>query len=149
MKNLEFLSSVILKSTACKTLVDLIKKDRLPIEANGLSDIHKVLVTSAIFKETKRKIILITPDEAAATVMCEDLCSLGVRAAVLPSRDFAIAGFVGHSKEYEHKRIDTLSKLLDGAFDVVLVSCEAAAEFTVPSSVLKENYCVIVFWGLQ
>ncbi|MBO7217788.1 MAG: DEAD/DEAH box helicase [Clostridia bacterium] len=136
---MEFLSSVFLKTAGARAVVDCVSKGRLPIEANGLSDIFKALLVAAVFKETKRKIILITPDEAAATVMSEDLKSLGVKAALLPARDFAVAGIVGQSKEYEHKRIDTLSKLLDGAFDVVLASAEAAAEFTIPSEVLREN----------
>lgn len=136
---MEFLSSVFFKTAGAKAVIGSVLKERLPIEANGLSDIHKSLLISAVLKETKRKIILITPDEASATVMCEDMSSLGLKAALLPARDLAVAGFVGHSKEYEHKRIDTLSKLLDGAFDVVLVSAESASQFTIPSRVLEEN----------
>lgn len=136
---MEFLSSVIQRTVGFKTVLKNVGAGALPIEANGLSDIHKAVLLSALQKETKRKIILITPDEAAATVMCEDLRSLGIRSALLPSRDFALAGFVGQSKEYEHKRIDTLSKLLDGAFDLLCLSAEAATQYTVPPSVLRKN----------
>lgn len=136
---MEFLNSIIFKTAGFKSVLGGVQKGRLPIEASGLSDIHKTLLASALLKETRKKIILITPDEAVATAMCEDLKAQGVRAELLPSRDLAIAGFVGHSKEYEHKRIDTLSKLLDGAFDLLCLSVEAAAELTIPPSVLSEN----------
>ena len=109
------------------------------MEASGLSDIHKSLLISALLKETKKKIILIMPDEAAATVMCEDLKAEGVKAALLPSRDFTIGSFITSSKEYEHKRIDTLSKLLDGAFDLLCLSAEAALQYTVIPEVLAQN----------
>ncbi len=136
---MNFLNSVILKSSGFKQVLKNIEKGSLPIEASGLSDIHKTLLTSALLKETERKIILITPDEGSATIVCEDLKALGVKAGLLPSRDFAVAGFVGQSKEYEYKRIDTLSKILDGAFDLLCLSLEAAAQYTVLPEVLKEN----------
>ncbi len=136
---MEFLSSVIRKTSGYKEILSAVLKNALPLEANGLSNIHKTLIASALSGETKRKIILITPDEAAALTMCEDLSALGTKALLLPARDFAVAGFHGQSKEYEHKRIDTLSKLLDGAFDLLCLSVEAAAELTIPPSVLKEN----------
>ncbi len=136
---MEILSSVFLKTKGARALVSGIKRGSLPIEANGLSDIHKVLLSAAVLRETEKKVILITPDEASAALMCEDLKGLGVRAGMLPARDLAIAGEVTYSKEYEHKRIDTLSGCLDGAFELLLVSAEAAALPTVPPEVLREN----------
>ncbi len=136
---MEFLSSVIRKTAGYKELLAAVKKGEFPTEANGLSNIHKTLIAAALCDETNKKIILITPDEATAMTMSEDLGMLGRRALVLPQRDFSIAGYSGSSKEYEHKRIDTLSKLLDGAFDLLCLSGEAASQLTIPPSVLKEN----------
>ncbi len=140
---MEFINSIILKTSGFKAVLRSVEKGRLPIEASGLSDIHKAVLISALLKETKKKTVLITPDEATATIMCEDLRSLGVKAELLPSRDFVISRFVTRSKEYEHKRIDTLSKLLDGAFDLLCVSTEAASQYTVPPAVLKENTFIL------
>ena len=139
MSQLEILSSVLLKTKGFKAVLTNVKKGNLPVEANGLSDIHKTLMTAALLGETKKKIILMTPDEATAVLMCDDIGSLGVKAAVLPARDLVIAGFTGHSKEYEHKRIDTLSKLLDGDFEVLLLSAEAASQYVIPKQILKQN----------
>ena len=49
----------------------------------------------------------------------------------------------GYSKEYEHKRIDTLSRVLDGAFDMLVLSVEAAIQYTVPPKVLIDNIITI------
>ncbi len=136
---MEILSSVFLKTKAARALLSDIKKCSMPIEANGLSDIHKAVLCSAVLRETKRKIILITPDEATAALMCEDLRSLGVKAGHLPARDLSVAGSVTYSKEYEHKRIDTLSKILDGAFELLLVSAESALLPTIPKEILAAN----------
>ena len=136
---MEILSSILLKTEGFKTVLKGVTKGLLPIEANGLSDIHKTVLTAALLRETKRKIVLLVPDEAAATLMCDDLGALGVKAALLPARDYVNVGFAGHSKEYEHKRIDTLSKLLDGAFDLLCLSAEAATQYTMAPEVLKKN----------
>ncbi len=136
---MEFLCSVIKKTAGYKELLAAARKGELPTEANGLSNIHKTLIAAALADVTNKKIILITPDEATAMTMCEDLLVLGRKAVTLPQRDFSIAGYSGSSKEYEHKRIDTLSKLLDGAFEVLCLSVEAASQLTIPPSVLGEN----------
>ncbi|MBQ7726726.1 MAG: transcription-repair coupling factor, partial [Clostridia bacterium] len=44
----------------------------------------------------------------------------------------------GYSKEYERKRTDTLSRLSDGAFDLLVLSVEAAVQRTVPPDVLRQ-----------
>ena len=136
---MKFLNSVIAKTSVFKKLVSLEKSGKLPLEVSGLSDIHKALMLSAFVSETKKQIILITPDEASASNLYDDLVSLGVKAGILPSRDYAIGGFQGYSKEYEHKRIYTLSKILEGSFDVVLLSVESAMQIVPPQRILKEN----------
>ncbi|MBE6730013.1 MAG: transcription-repair coupling factor, partial [Ruminococcaceae bacterium] len=56
-----------------------------------------------------------------------------------PARDYSFNGAIGQSREYEHKRIHTLSYLLDGVFEVVVLSVDAALQYTIPVSVLREN----------
>ena len=140
---MEFLCSVIKKTAGYKELQATVKRSAFPTEANGLSNVHKTLLAAALADETDKKIILITPDEATALTMCEDLRVLGVKAVTLPQRDFSIASYSGSSKEYEHKRIDTLSKLLDGACSLLCLSVEAASQLTMPPSVLRENTFVL------
>ena len=140
---MEFLCSVIKKTAGYKELQAAVKRSAFPTEANGLSNVHKTLLAAALADETDKKIILITPDEATALTMCEDLRVLGVKAVTLLQRDFSIASYSGSSKEYEHKRIDTLSKLLDGACSLLCLSVEAASQLTMPPSVLRENTFVL------
>ncbi len=136
---MEFLNSVISSTAGFKAIRDAILKNRLPIEASGLSSVHKALVISALAKDTGRKIVALTEGEAEASRLAEDAESLGVRAVTLPARDLFIGDITAHSKEYEHKRIDTLSKLLDGDFCLLCLSAEAVSQYTMPPSVLREN----------
>ena len=136
---MEFLNSVIRRTKGYKTLFGGVMKGSLPIEANGLSGVHKALIISALLRDTEQKGILITPDEAEATRLMEDLDALGIKALLFPSRELFLGNLSSASKEYEHSRINTLSKLLDGAFDLLCLSAEAATQFTIPPQNLTKN----------
>jgi len=136
---MEFLNSVIRRTKGYKTLIGGVMKGSLPIEANGLSGISKALIISALLRDTEQKGILITPDEAEATRLMEDLTALGINALLFPSRELFLGNLSSASKEYEHNRINTLSKLLDGAFDLLCLSAEAATQFTMLPENLTKN----------
>ena len=136
---MEFLNSVISRTKGYNTLLGCVMANRLPAEANGLSSVHKALVISALSKQTEKKTVLITPDEAEATRLAEDLAVLGVKTLIFPSRDLFIGNITAVSKEYEHRRIDTLSKVLDGDFDLLCLSAESATQYTISPDTLKKH----------
>lgn len=68
---MEFLNSVICGTAGFKGILRCVDGAKLPVEASGLSDIHKALIISALSKMTRRKMILITPDEADATRLAD------------------------------------------------------------------------------
>ena len=136
---MEFLSKILNTNSDYKTLIDDVKNGRLPVALSGLSQIHKAVIAYGLSGGTGKKIVVITPDEAAATEMQGDLSAMGKKAVLFPVRDYCFTDAVGYSREYEHKRIDTLSALSDGGFDVLLLSAAAAVQYTVPPEILKEN----------
>ena len=135
---MKYLSDIISRDPDYTRLLDGVNKNRLPLAASGLSQIHKAIVAASLFRHTERRILLITPDEASAAGMKDDLTALGIKAAVLPSRDYNLTRLSGYSREYEHLRADTLSGLLDGAFDTLILSVDSALQYTVPPEVLRE-----------
>jgi len=133
---MEFIDKILLKDPDFKILFSDIEKERLPLACTGLSHIHKAAVLAAVLRETGRRITVVTQDEASALELVNDAKSLGIRAVNFPLRDYCIGAFSGYSKEYEHKRTDTLSALADGAFDLLCVSVDAALQYTVPPEIL-------------
>ena len=136
---MEFLNSVLNQDSDYLSLLTCIKKGRYPVACTGLSSVHKSAVISALLADTNRKIAVITPDESSALEITNDLCSLKVNALNLPSRDYCIGDVKGYSKEYEHKRTDTLSKLLGGDFAVLTLSLDSALQYTISPDVLKAS----------
>lgn len=133
---MEFLRQVINKNSEYKTLLDDIKKDCTPIAISGLSHIHKAVIAASLSADTGRKIIILTPDEPTANLLTLDLVAMGKNAVCFPARDFCFGDTLSHSKEYEHIRIDTLSKVLDGDFELLIASAEASVQYTIPKEVL-------------
>ncbi len=119
------------------------QNSNLPIAASGLSNVHKALVSAALNTHLSKKILLVTSDEQTAVSLKGDLESMGLNCLVFYSRDYNTERVTGYSKEYEHKRIDTLSRVLDGAFDVLLVPICAAVQYTLPPNILIQNTITI------
>ncbi len=132
-------SELLLRSADYRQLKQAIEAGRLPLAADGLSQIHKALFISALAKQLKSKALVLCPDEGEAYKLTEDLQSLGCDAILYPARDFALSGVAGYSREYEHKRIDTLSKILGGDFAVCVAGVEGAVQYTLPPEALQRN----------
>lgn len=135
---MKFLNDIISTIPEFKTLLHSIKAGNLPVACSGLSSVHKAIVSSALFENGAGRLALITHDEATANTIYDDLCANGVNAGILCGRDYNLAHLTGYSKEYEHKRVDTLSKIIDGAFDVLVFSVDSALLFTLPPEKLKD-----------
>ena len=120
-------------------MISAVQKGSLPLAASGLSNVHKALLAAAMRAHTGKKLSIITPDEQTAISLKGDIESLGLSCLLFASRDYNTERVTGYSKEYEHKRVDTLSRVLDGAFDVVLITVDAAVQYTLPPEVLKAN----------
>ncbi len=134
-----FLLENLKKQKDFKELLSSFKEDSFPVAAFGLSHILRVVTVAAAAEALKIKPLIITPSDADSERVFEDLSSLGLDCSVLPSRDYCFLSSASSSHEYEHKRIGTLSKILERDFGVVVASAEAALSKTVPPAVLKQR----------
>ena len=134
---MKLINEVLKKDPDYLSLLNEVERGRLPIVCTGLSLIHKAIIAAALRGHMKKRVVLITHDEATAAELCGDINALGLKCLNFPARDLCIGDLSGYSKEYEHKRIDTLSAVADGAFDLLTISLDAAVQYTVKPDVLK------------
>lgn len=134
---MKLINEVLKKDPDYLSLLNEVERGRLPIVCTGLSLIHKAIIAAALRGHTGKRVVLITHDEATAAELCGDINALGLKCLNFPARDLCIGDLSGYSKEYEHKRIDTLSAVADGAFDLLTISLDAAVQYTVKPEVLK------------
>ncbi len=136
---MDFLNRSFKSEPNYQRLLSCTKSGNLPIATSGLSDIHKALVVANLAEDTGKKILIITPSDAVSSALKDDLSALGVTALGFPSRDLNLFKADSHSKEYEHSRIHTLSRVLDGAFDVLVASVDACVQHTLSPHLLKQS----------
>ncbi|MBR6873660.1 MAG: transcription-repair coupling factor [Ruminococcus sp.] len=109
-----------------------------PCAVTGVSNIHKALLCTDM--ALKRRVLVICDDEAACTRLVSDINELTQQetACMFPAKDLNFSYMEGVSREYEHKRLEALSKLSDGSCRVLCASAEAAMQATLPPDKLKE-----------
>lgn len=111
-----------------------------PICAAGLSGVHKAQLIYTMFNGNP--LLVITDSEAAAKKLCDDINTMaGSRelAMPFPSRELYFTDAEGVSREYEHKRLEALSLLLEGKCGILAASMEAMLEPVIPPDILKNS----------
>lgn len=118
----------------------------LPALVTGVSAIHKAHFISALLSEKRaQKTVVVMKNESDAVKLCADInMLLGENAALLcPEKEMILADAEAASREYEHKRINSLLALLEGKCKAVVCSAAAAVQLTIPPEELKNHTLVI------
>ena len=132
-------SSALKQNKAVSELIQNVAAGKFPVGALGAATIHKALIIHSICDEEKRRAFVITPDEAVANKLADDLKAFGTSAQVFPSRDISLIFEQTPSKEYERQRMGALTNWVFGNVDVVLIPAIAAIQKTIPREVLLER----------
>ena len=107
---MKFLLDVLKKNEAFSTLEKAVVRGG-SVCATGLSAIHKAHMIYSLCSIKRCMALCIASDEREAQVLCNDLCSMGMRAYVYPMRDFNFRDMQSASHEYEHARLKVLLKI--------------------------------------
>ena len=127
----------------CKELCAVLENNWLPCSVTGVSNIHKAQLIAEFARD--RKILVLCDDEASAVRLINDMNEMAGEeiSCLFPARDFNFAYLEGISREYEHKRIESLSKILSGQCKVCVASAEACLQGTIPPEALSEySFCI-------
>lgn len=138
---MNFLVDVMKNSPAFKSLLKNAKTGK-SLCVSGLSTINKSNVIYALCRLKGVTAFCVASDEKEAQTLCNDLCSMGLKACVYPVRDYNFLDFQSKSHEYEHARLKVLLKLIENDCDVVISCIDAASQLTVPKKVLEESTIV-------
>ena len=131
--------SLLKNSIEYGSIVNALKGGRVPMSVIGLTPVHKAHYISSVCEELGRMSLIVCPDEATASKMCDDLNTFSSRAEVYPARDYNFRVSDTQSREFEQRRIGVLSKMLTGECRYVLCSVEAAMQLTLPAEELKKR----------
>ncbi len=116
-----------------------IRNHTLPLAVTGLSAVHKANLIGSLCEDLNVPAIVVAEDEKTASLLAEDLNNMYGGAYVLPAKDFSPACTDGKSREFEHIRLNVLSKATAGKCRFAVLSAESALQRTIPKSVLAER----------
>ncbi|MBQ3284929.1 MAG: transcription-repair coupling factor [Ruminococcus sp.] len=132
---MKFLDQVIRRTKQFKALDDAIRSGSRAA-AIGVSGVHKANIVTSLCRERSVRAFCVAQNEQEAQVLCNDIGAMGLRALVYPKKDFIYIPSQIKSHEYEHQRLNVLSRMLSGDYDVVIATLDAAAQYTIPKEIL-------------
>ncbi|MBE6798237.1 MAG: transcription-repair coupling factor [Ruminococcaceae bacterium] len=135
----KFIRQMLLATPEYAELTDAFRSGRFPAAIWGASHIHRCILSAALSIDFGSKPLIITPGDAETERVLEDLTALGADCAVFPARDYLLRPDITRSHDWEHKRLGTLSKILERDFDVVLASADAVLGRTLPKETLQKR----------
>ena len=133
---MQFLDQVVRASKQYQALDNAVKQGSRAA-AIGVSGVHKANIISSLCREHSVRAFCVAQNEQEAQALCNDLSSMGLRALVYPKKDFIFIPSQIKSHEYEHQRLNVLSRMLNGNYDAVVATLDAALQYTIPRDVLR------------
>ncbi|MEE0969171.1 MAG: transcription-repair coupling factor [Clostridia bacterium] len=116
-------------------------RDPDPIVASGLcegaADALLVSLVEDIKYEKGGTALLVCSEEKEAVRACDLLCRFGVNCGFYIARDLTFYNITA-SHEYEHERLNVLYGIINGEFDVIVTTPDAALGYTIPEAMLRE-----------
>ena len=132
-------SKILSESIEYTTVKNAVESGGLPMGVIGLSQVHKAHYISSLTEDTGEKALIICPDEASAVKLTEDLNVFSSKAFHYPARDFNFRQTDSKSLDFEQRRLGVLCRILDGDYNFIVCSIEAAIQLTIPPEELKKH----------
>ena len=108
----------------------------------GASDAALVTLIKDLKKEGNGTSLILLSDEKSCVRLSSFLTRQGLNVGFYVARDLTFYNITA-SHEYEHERLSVLSGILDGRYDAVVATPDAALSFTIPPSKLIASRYVI------
>ncbi len=132
-------SNLLEKSEEFISLNRSVTTPSAPVGATGLPGVSKAAVIHALCEKQKKTAFVITPDEAGAVRLYENLSALQKGVLLYPKREFTFLEVEGISREYEQLRLGVLANIIDNNYSIVVASVAAAIQLTMPPEALIER----------
>ncbi len=139
---MQFLDQILRRTKQYKALDNAVRT-RSRAAAIGVSGVHKANIITSLCREHAVRAFCVAQNEQEAQVLCNDLSAMGLKALVYPKKDFVYIPSQVKSHEYEHQRLNVLSRMLSEDYDVIIATLDAAAQYTIPKEVLRSTSRVL------
>jgi len=130
-----------------RELAEAVENGECPAQMTGLSPVHRAQLAAVLRKATSRPLLVLCADERECSRQAADLRLLtGEDVTVLPRRDWHLRSTAVASRDWEHRRLQALRAMADGAA-VVVAAADALIQRCIPPAVLQENVLTLAMDG--
>ena len=110
-----------------------------PVAVSGLSPIHRACFAAALWRQSERPVVLFCADDAECQRMAADLKALtGEEIWTLPAREFTFHNAAVVSRQWEHRRLETLWALSQGEVSFLVAPAQALLQRAMPPELLSK-----------
>ena len=121
-----------------KALLSALDAGACPAAVSGLAGVHRAYFAAAAHRDTGRPVVLLCADDAECQRLAEDMGALtGESCATLPAREFTFHNAAVVSRQWEHRRLETLWELSQEKVPILIASAEAVCQRTMPRELLE------------
>ena len=150
MSNL--LTSLIREDREYTQLLDVVKKSfcdkALPAVTSGLSGGAADALCVSLCEDTEHlrsaPVLVVCSEEKECRRLYREYTGRGLRSAFFIARDLTFYNITA-SHEFEHERLEVLSGILSGEYDVIFTTPDAALGYTIPPELLRQSMIEIDF----
>ncbi len=109
-----------------------------PAAVSGLALVHRAWFAAALREQSRRPVVMLCADEADCQRLAADLKALsGEEVLTLPAREFTFHNAAVVSRQWEHRRLQTLWAMCRGDFAFLVIPAEALLQRTMPPALLR------------
>lgn len=137
--NSDCFSALIGSTPQFAAALDCVRSFRLPMGIVGLPNAGKAHYISSLCSLSGHKAVILCSDESSANKLCEDLNFFSGGAVLFPARDLHFRSDDVCSREWDQKRIGALGRILDGDYNYIVATVEAACQYTISVSELERR----------
>ncbi len=140
MNCLLFITQVLQKLEEFSALLRALERGESPAVLSGLSAVHRAHAAAQAHLSTGRPVLLICADEAEAGRMAADLGAFtGKEVLHIPARELILRDAATVSRQWEHRRLEVLSRIVRGSVPVMVATAEALFQRTIPPETLSST----------
>lgn len=116
-------------------------QSELPQLVTGISGSARNLVTSTLFTELQRTIIVLTPNLLQATQVYDDISQIspGTPSFIFPVEESIAAELSFSSPEYRSRRVEALNFLVSGGKGIVVIPAAGFKKILSPTTIWEEH----------
>lgn len=114
-------------------------EEKAAVALFGLPPAGRAQFAALLGRRLAKPVIVLCASDSAALRFAADASFFSAESGYFPARDLTLRPVEGQSREYEHRRLESLGDMVGGRANLVTASVEGALLYTLPKDLFVQN----------